>query len=80
VISFQRETKAYQGLEYCLIIDSSITTILRLLNTRTGYLLPATKTVITTFLKYFCVVGFAKIAFRDSGHKYGEKLFGQQLC
>jgi hypothetical protein len=24
------------------------------LNTRTGYLLPATKTVVTTFLKYFC--------------------------
>jgi Na+-translocating ferredoxin:NAD+ oxidoreductase RnfD subunit len=50
------------------------------LNFRTSFFLPATKTVFTTFLKYFCVVGFAKIAYLDSGHKYGEKLLGQQLC
>ena len=33
-----------------------------MLNTRTGYLLPATKAVITIFLKYFCWISFTMIA------------------
>jgi hypothetical protein len=33
-----------------------------ILDIRTGYPLPATKAVITTFLKYFCWISFTMIA------------------